>query len=242
MLMRIACLNVLLVLLATPGRAEDPDALWKIVSTQCLPNEQQNHQHAPCAAVDLAGGYAVLKDRDGDTQYLLIPTARVSGIESPEILAPDAPNYWADAWQQKPLVGERAHRELPRDAISLAVNSIDARSQNQLHIHIDCVRLDVQWALHEHAAAIGPQWSPFPVPLAGRDYLAMRIAQQDLGSTNPFKLLADGVPGARDDMGHYTLVVVGAPDGFVLLAGHATGVGDGGHGEDLQDHACALAH
>jgi CDP-diacylglycerol pyrophosphatase len=242
MLMRIACLAVLLALVATSGRAEDPDALWKIVSGQCIVNEQEHHSHAPCAALDLPGGYAVLKDRNGDTQYLLIPTMRVSGIESPDVLAPDAPNYWAAAWQQKQLVDERAHRELPRDAISLAINSIDARSQNQLHIHIDCVRPDVQAALREHAAEIGPQWAPFPVPLAGHDYLAMRVAQQDLGATNPFKLLADGVPDARDDMGHYTLVVVGTPEGFVLLADHATGIDDRGHGEDLQDHACAAAH
>jgi CDP-diacylglycerol pyrophosphatase len=242
MLMRLACLNVLLALLATPGRAADPDALWRIVSGQCVVDEQEHHSPAPCAAVDLAGGYAVLKDRDGDTQYLLIPTTRVSGIESPAILAPDAPNYWADAWQARKLVDERAHRELPRDAISLAINSIDARSQNQLHIHIDCVRLDVQAALREHAADIGPQWSRFPVPLAGHNYLAIRLTQAELGATNPFKLLADGMPGARDDMRDYTLVVVGTADGFVLLAGHATGIGDRGHGEELQDHTCAAAH
>ena len=35
MQMRLACLNVLLALLATPGRAEDPDVLWRIVSGQC---------------------------------------------------------------------------------------------------------------------------------------------------------------------------------------------------------------
>ena len=36
---------------------------------------------------------------------------------------------------------------MPRDDISLAVNSVYGRSQNQLHIHIDCVRSDVRNAL-----------------------------------------------------------------------------------------------
>ena len=242
MLMRIACLNVLLALLATPGRAEDPDALWRIVSGQCVPDQQQSESPKPCTLVDLAGRYVVLKDRTGDTQFLLMPTDRIRGIESPEILAPDAPNYWDDAWRARHYVDDRAHRDLPRDAISLAINSQSGRSQNQLHIHIDCVRRDVQAELRKHADAIGAQWSPFPVLLAGHDYIAMRLTHPELGATNPFVLLADGVPDARSDMGHYSLVVVGDTDGFILLAGHASGSADRGSGEELQDHACALAH
>jgi CDP-diacylglycerol pyrophosphatase len=48
-------------------------------------------------------------------------------------------------------------------------------------------------------------------------------------------------------MADETLVVVGAlfadgDAGFILLADHADPAsGDTGHGEDLQDHACALA-
>jgi CDP-diacylglycerol pyrophosphatase len=229
-------LIALLLVLTTPScSTANPNALWQIVDGQCVPDQQQNHAPTPCALVDLADRYAVLKDIVGDTQFLLIPTARVSGIEDPEILAPDAPNYWQAAWQARRFVDERAHRELPRDDISLAINSVDDRSQNQLHIHVDCVRADVQAALRERADAIGTGWAPFPVKLAGHDYMAMRIDHPDLTHANPFLLLADGIPGARADMGRYTLVVVGQPDGFVVLAGH-------GWGEGLQDHKCALAH
>jgi CDP-diacylglycerol pyrophosphatase len=225
----------LLVMAACRSSTADPNALWHIVGEQCVLDEQQNHSPKPCADVDLAGGYAVLKDIVGDTQFLLIPTTRVTGIESPEILAPGAPNYWEAAWQARRYVNERAHRDLPRDDISLAINAADRRSQNQLHIHVDCVRLDVQAALREHAGTIGASWTPFPVKLAGRDYMAMRIEQPNLSHANPFLLLADGVPGARADMGSYTLVVVGITSGFIVLAGH-------GWGEALQDHACAVAH
>ena len=72
--------------------------------------------------------------------------------------------------------------------------------------------------------------------------MAMRIDQPDLTHTNPFTLLADGIPGARADMAHYTLVLVGVADGFVLLAGRAAGITNRGSGEELQDHACAAAH
>jgi CDP-diacylglycerol pyrophosphatase len=232
---RSAAVAALFALLLPACHATDPNALWHIVGGQCVPDEARNHSPAPCAEVDLPGGYAVLKDIVGDTQFLLIPTTRVSGIESPEILAPSAPNYWQAAWQARHFVDQRAGRELPREDISLAINSVEDRSQNQLHIHIDCVRPDVQAALRQYGDTIGTRWTPFPVKLAGHDYTAIRIDQPDLARANPFLLLADGIPGARADMGRYTLVVVGQPDGFVLLAGH-------GWGEGLQDHACALAH
>ncbi len=239
--MRSACVALLLALFAARcAAAADPNALWHIVGEQCVPNEREYGLPKPCVEVDLAGGYAVLKDIVGETQFLLIPTTRVAGIESPEILAADAPNYWQAAWQARRYVEERAHRSLPRDAISLAINAMIARSQDQLHIHVDCVRLDVTAALRQHASAVGPHWAPLPMKLQGSDYLAMRIDQPELTKTNPFVLLADGVPGARRDMAYYTLVVMGDPTGFVLLAGHA-GTGNRGHGEDLQDHACAAA-
>jgi CDP-diacylglycerol pyrophosphatase len=184
----------------------------------------------------------VLKDRVGDTQFLLIPTARVAGIESPEILAPDSPNYVADAWRARSFVEQRAGRALPRDWMSLAVNSTAARSQNQLHIHIDCVRADVRQALSAHVGEIAPSWQPFPATLAGRHYRAMAVWDPDLDSVNAFRVLADGLP-AGAEMGAQTLVVVGITGadgrgGFALLAGRADPADpDSGHGEDLQDHA-----
>ena len=231
----------------TPVAFADPHALWDIVNGQCVPDQRMTGEPAPCALVDVDGGeprgYAVLKDLVGATQFLLIPTARIAGIESPEILAADAPNYFADAWRARSYVEQRAGRGLPRDWMSLAINSSAARSQNQLHIHIDCVRADVRDALAARAVDIGPTWAPLSVPLAGQSYRAMAVDGDEL-DVNPFRLLADGL-AAGDSMGAQTLVVVGSTGtdgrpGFVLLAGRADAATPGsGHGEDLQDHvAC----
>lgn len=241
MIMRAIFLCVLIVSLARHATA-DSDALWYIVNEQCVPNQQHFQSPKPCELVDLAAGYVVLKDRVGDTQFLVMPTARISGIESPEALAPDSPNYWEASWQARRYVDDRAHRALPRETISLAINSAYGRTQNQLHIHVDCTRLDVIAALREHADAIGPSWTKLPVKLSGHDYMAMRIDRPDLAGTNPLVLLADGIAGARADMASYTLVIAGTPTGFVLLAGRASGITNRGSGEELQDHACAAAH
>jgi CDP-diacylglycerol pyrophosphatase len=192
-------------------------------------------------------GYAVLKDLVGATQFLLIPTARIAGIESPALLAPAAPNYFENAWESRTYVDDVLGRALPRDDFSLAINSAYGRTQNQLHIHIDCVRADVRDALRGHEAAIGYRWAPLDIPLAGHRYMAVRVAGDQLSRTNPFKLLADGVAGAREDMGRHTLVVVGAVfsngrPGFIVLDDHAdAAIGDRASGEELQDHACAIA-
>jgi CDP-diacylglycerol pyrophosphatase len=238
-------LALLLAGVALTARAADPSALWHIVHDRCVPNQQALHDPAPCTQVDLEHGYAVLKDIVGDTQFLLIPTARVGGIEDKAILAPDAPNYWAAAWQARRYVDQRAGHALSRDDFALAINSTSGRSQDQLHIHIDCVRPDVRAALAQHQADIGPQWKEFPVPLAGHRYRAMRLPGPELGSTNPFRLLASGVP--QTEMGQHTLVLVGAtfpPDhpGFILLDDRADlAAGDRGSGETLEDHDCAVA-
>jgi CDP-diacylglycerol pyrophosphatase len=230
----------------TGSAAADPNALWEIVNDRCVPDQQQHGDPEPCADVDLGAGQqngtAVLKDLVGPTQFLLIPTGRITGIESPALLAPDAPNYFAAAWRARSFVDDRAGWTLPRDWISLAINSEDARTQDQLHIHVDCVRRDVHAALTRHAAEVGPTWAPFPVPLAGHRYSAIAVDGDDLDAVDPFQLVADGIPGARSDMGAQTIVVVGAyrPDGqpgFIVLADHVdVAAGDTAGGEALQDH------
>ena len=229
------------------GAATDPDILWKIVHGRCVVDETKFGHPAPCTVVDLAAGYAILKDIVGETQYLLIPTTRITGIESPEVLAPATPNYFADAWNETTLVDARLGKTLPRQDLSLAINAITGRTQDQFHIHMDCIRADVRDALASHAASVGRTWAPFPVPLAGTDYRATRIDGPALGA-DPFTLLADGEPGARATMGMHTLVLAGetfadGKPGFILLDNHADpAVGDMGNGEALQDHACHVGH
>jgi CDP-diacylglycerol pyrophosphatase len=233
-------------LCASPARAGDPDVLWKIVHDQCVPNQQQHQSAVPCLEVDLSGGvergHVVLKDLVGNTQFLVIPTARVTGIEDPALLAANAPNYWTPAWIARFYTFARARKELPRSAIGLAVNSVKARSQNQLHIHVDCVQPDLRRYLARRAGGMRERWADLGEPYHGHRYLAMRLDSRDLAGVEPFKLLAGGIPAARPHMGNWSLAVIGMPRGFVLLAGHVNpATNDPGSGEELLDHDCALA-
>jgi CDP-diacylglycerol pyrophosphatase len=239
----------LLSLWAWPALADGRATLWDIVHDQCLVTARNDPNPAPCSYVEtymgVAKGYAVLKDLVGDAQFLLIPTKRVPGIESPDIVASDAPNYWQAAWEARRYLNQKLQRSLPRNAIGMAVNSSAKRGQDQLHIHIDCVQPEVMKALAAHADDIGEKWHTIPFTLMGRHFVARQVNSPDLEDVNPFRLLYSSSAEAAADMAHETLIVIGATfnnrrEGFVLLSEKATTVKGSGHGEDLLDHACAV--
>jgi CDP-diacylglycerol pyrophosphatase len=240
----VAC--AALAALPATGRAADADALKRIVEGMCVPAMTTIGHPLPCRKVDLSRRYAVLKDINGRTQYLLIPTDPVAGIEAPSLLSDGARNYWQDAWEARMFVEEAAGRPIARDLIGLAINSAKGRSQNQLHIHVDCVRRDVVATLRRYQSAIGPDWRPLPFRLRGHRYLATRVEGANLGGVDPFRLLADKVPRARAAMGDQTLVVIGATfkngkPGFYVLDDYVgASLGDFASGEELLDHACAV--
>lgn len=229
-----------------PARAADSNALWHVVHDLCVTDMKLRREPSPCLAVNLPGGYAILKDIRGATQILLVPTARIAGIESPQLLEPGSPNYFDDAWKSRAFFERRARVSIPRDDIAMAINSRYARTQKQLHIHIDCVREDIRDVLKADEDGIGYRWAEVLGGVDQHRYKAMRVIGQDLGSRDPFKLLAEGDPAARADMGAETLVVIGetfagGQPGFIILAEHANMLSfDDASGENLLDHGCAV--
>jgi CDP-diacylglycerol pyrophosphatase len=81
------------------------------------------------------------------------------------------------------------------------------------------------------------------IDLRGRRYWARRLDSENLSDASPFRLLAEGVEGAKTEMGLWSILAAGADfdgkPGFILLADH-TELTAGGHAEDLQDHDCAI--
>ncbi|HTX50615.1 MAG TPA: CDP-diacylglycerol diphosphatase [Caulobacteraceae bacterium] len=223
------------------ARRVDSNALWRVVHNLCVPDEASNHSPTPCVAVDLAKGYAVLRDERGATQVLVIPTAKVTGIEDPAVLKPDAPNYWQDAWDARQYVEQSAHRPIPRDDIGLAINSLYGRSQNQLHIHVDCLDPYAKRELDAALGRLGPAWVD-RVHIRYRDYRALWIPEASLATTNLFRRAVEGDPAARRDMSRETLALLpetspSGARGFVLLEDRAS-IGYEGHAENLLDHKC----
>ncbi|HUI20519.1 MAG TPA: CDP-diacylglycerol diphosphatase [Methylocella sp.] len=207
--------------------AASRDGLWVVVHDICLPAYQEIGVAFPCAEVDIANGvdrgFAVLETPSSATHVLVVPTTRISGIESPELLSEDAPNYWEAAWGARHLVEEGAHRRLSRDNIGMAINSAATRSQDQLHIHVGCIAPPVAEFLRGHQEEIHEAWSPLSAPLVGHKFFAMKVDTESLAHVDPFKLLAHGLSTGKFAMGKQTLAVIGATfhggrAGFYLLA------------------------
>jgi CDP-diacylglycerol pyrophosphatase len=223
-------------------------ALWGIINTQCLPGERERHDPSPCAKASLDGGQAhgfvLLKDREGVAQFLLMPTARITGIEDPAVLAADAANYFDKAWGERQVVSQRLGRPLGRTGLSVAVNSVYGRSQDQLHLHIDCVDKDVAAALRPLALPHDAAWSAHRVTLKGHSYRVRWLADDALAADNPFRLLEQSFPRAGGEMGAWTIALIGAvgpggEPGFYLLADRVDpAAGDRASAEELQDHSC----
>ena len=84
---------------------------------------------------------------DGGAHYLLVPTQTMAGLDGNELLDPDLPNYFAEAWRVRDLLAKFVGYEVPRSAIGLVVNTAQARTYHQFHIHIECLRQDVSESL-----------------------------------------------------------------------------------------------
>jgi CDP-diacylglycerol pyrophosphatase len=226
-----------------PTLPTGPSALRLTVQNQCVLNWQKDHNPAPCVRVFLAdskdsgSGYAVIAAPGGGAHYLLVPTRTMAGIDSSELLDPDAPNYFAEAWRARGLLGTYAGNNVPRSAVGLVVGIARSRVQDQFHIHIECLQQDAFDALRLSADNFKDVWSPMVI--AGSTYQARRIVADGLDAFNLFELLATLNPDARHHLSDYTLIVAGmqfkSGPGFVVLTG------TGPSGEILLDSTCAVA-
>jgi len=250
--MRLPVFAAALCLLTASGSAlADRDALWKIIDAGCVPGSATGQMPPPCTRVEMPAGrdlgWAVMKDRRGVLQYLLLPTARISGVESPELLRADTPNFFAQAWQARDLLDQLNGSPLPRDAVSLTLNPVRRRSQDQFHIHISCIRPELQARLQAAEADIGPGWSALSGGWLSHSWLVRRVDGEKLDGVNPIADIAAHVPGAAGDMGGVGVGVVamtfkdGKP-GFVLMATRwdNSDATSGSAEHDIQDHDCAI--
>ncbi|MTD38179.1 CDP-diacylglycerol diphosphatase [Erwinia sp. CPCC 100877] len=240
---RLLLIIPLALLLAVAGYVHlvgQPDALRHIVLNQCLQGWRQQGVPVPCARITQDA--AVLKDRNGPLQYLLLPVIKINGIESPMLLDAATPNYFRLAWQARDLMSVKRGAPVPDEAIALTVNSRIGRTQNHLHIHISCLRPEIRERLNRSAIHVDARWQPLSESINGHRYLARRVSAGELNRQSPFRLLANGVPGARAHMGRYGLALALLPGGdFVLLATerhllrlHLAS------SEEIQDHECAI--
>ncbi|MET8006152.1 CDP-diacylglycerol diphosphatase [Nonomuraea glycinis] len=110
------------------GSTSSTDPLWVSM--------QRCHSNNSC--LQNGDDYVVMpgnNNASGYTNYILVPTQRINGIECPWICDSHAPNYWdaANYFATRPPTVVRA-------PVGLGINSQRARNFNQLHIHMATAR------------------------------------------------------------------------------------------------------
>ncbi len=220
----------------------NPDALWHIVSQQCVPHQQQQQNPSPCLAVDLDRGYTLFKDRNGPLHDVLIPADKVTGIEDPALGRQLLPHYFAQAWRHRSVLSDGLQQPIPDAFLSVAINSRYGRSQNQLHVHIACLRPEVFATLNRHSNDLTAQWQVLPTRLKGHTYSARTLTATDADTLDPLAVLREYVEAQGEAMSQYSLLMTPRADGsLVLLTTHLalTELNLGSAGE-LQDYRCDL--
>lgn len=214
--------------------------LWKFVSQQCVPDMEQHQRPNPCEKVDLSAGYVLFKDRVGPLQYLLMPVQRITGIESPLLQQPTTPNFFLLAWQQRHLLSEKHQAAIPDSQLAMTINSVSGRTQNQMHIHLSCLRSDIAHQINQPSQNFSDHWQT--LSLRSHPYLIRTLSPTQLAEASVFIRVAREIPGAENNMGDYGLALTTLQNGKLVLLAVKKDLlkANTGSAEELQDHSCKI--
>jgi len=232
---------------ATSAIGLDRLALWQVVRT-CVADFKLTGAALPCLEVDLSGG-----EERGDVvlrpplsnDLIVAPTREIVGIEDPLLQLAGAPNYFNAAWRARSFLKGEDGRPPEHDEIALVANSAVVRAQDQLHIHVGCLKTPARRMLAAAApnVPIG-KWVQIGAVVPHTMFWGMRIKRTDLSDIEPFRLAAEAIADKVIPRGDLTIAAAGVRvegnDQFLILASYAKApgawwpVGSG----DLLDRNC----
>jgi CDP-diacylglycerol pyrophosphatase len=213
-----------------------PDILLKIAAS-CAKNLKANNG---CRGRSPRRDYVILKDNSPckPKAYLLIPAQCVTGVEDNQVLTAPVVDFWRAAWiwSRKELPGVSVSR------LGVAVNSLAARGNDQLHFHLSCVDRRVSRTLQRNAARI-PEYSanvtPLHIKVGARNNSYEVVQVRGLaGNNSPFAIVNAMHGGEQSAMARQGIAVVAAKrkgEYYVLNTSEDEG---GGHAEEILDQSC----
>jgi len=219
------------------------DSLWKNVQERCLAPDTPTHPD--CVIVDRQRGFMLYKDMIGASHYLVIPVQPVSGVDDARVWSDRQHNAWAFGWSVRDTVARAVGNPLPDTLLGLAINARAARSQDQLHIHLDCISESARDFMT--SGGIDTRWRD--LQFRGKPVRARLIpSDEPVLPVDPFDVVKEDIgPGAEiADRGVF-LGYVRPPHGQEGQAGFVVvddpvnkASGANGHASDFLDRGCKL--
>ena len=231
------------MLAVTLAGCSSRELLRQVTTGLCAPNAQLTGLPTPCRQVVWKPGFAVLRAPGERQHFILVPLRPLRGLESPALWRPGQPNWFGLAWRQRWYLSAWGQAPVADERIALALNAPSGRSQDQLHVHLACLRPEVRKQLRDLAASLDEHWRVLPMALAGSRYQARRLSETQLLAADFFPALASQPPYPLPDP-RLSLAVVALPSRdasrqFLLLAGRAgSQPGDQGSAERLLAADC----
>lgn len=233
----------LLVLGMTLAGCSSRELLRQVTTGMCASNAWLTGQPAPCRQVVENPGFAVLRAPGEAQHFILVPLRPLRGLESPALWQPGQPNWFGLAWRQRWYLSAWGPAAVADDLVGLALNAPSGRSQDQLHVHLACLRPELRQQLWQLAPGMDDQWRALPMALAGSRYQVRRLSETQLLAADFFPALAADppypVPDPRLSLALVALPSRDASRHFLLLAGRAgSQPGDQGSAERLLAADC----
>lgn len=192
---------------AYAGNAED--SLRNSIAKSCLGKVVDKEK---CLMV--GQDFTIMKSLSSHFHYLFVPVNAISGIESAEFWTPGYPAWFQMAWRFRHIAAPWLGNGVAPEKLGIAINSQPRRTQNQLHIHINCIRKDILDEIN--AAQLSNTWLPLTLNAAGgHAYQAIKLP----GSNIPDDLLTTLYHSARvnKDPGDITLFAALSETGKAIV-------------------------
>ncbi|MFP3019468.1 MAG: CDP-diacylglycerol diphosphatase [Arsenophonus sp.] len=219
------------------------DKLWKTINQQCIPQFKTGILESPCIKVDEKQRYIIYKDRNGVLHNLLLPLDRISGIESSILQQKKTKNYFLLAWKNRKLFIKSEDKSFNEEFLSLAINSKYGRTQEQLHIHIACLKPEVFQIIKDNENYITNSWKPLKKKINNHQYIAIKIPFSNIDKISPFNYIKKYAAEQGDRISYYGLAMIlsNQKNEFILLANRIRlfDFNFGSAGE-IQDYQCKL--
>jgi CDP-diacylglycerol pyrophosphatase len=241
---RSMCLLFAFVVLMLSGNIShaDRNILWRKVNSGCIPGYISKNTYQPCSLVDMNKKNVIYKVDNDKYQYLLLPTDKVTGVEDDKLQRDGTPNYLYDAWLAKTFLTERLGKPIKERFISLTLNSKNARSQDQFHIHISCLSSGANEILSKiPESKMNSTWSKEQITIPPYSFYYRKVSLNELIHDNLFQSVSDKVKQEKGSLESTGVAMVNiTPNSFIMLVGIGTSA-NGVSAELIQDHECRLA-
>lgn len=153
---------LLVVASLVAGLAFQRMMLWAFVNV-CSVDQAWLGTPLPCLAIEDAGHglrVAVVRPPAARKHLLVVPLTRIEGLEDDSFSGETAAAIVTAAWRERARLVP-AGQAVPWTGFGLAINSLGKRTQDQLHVHVDCLTAEARAALGAAASAPRAGWSSF---------------------------------------------------------------------------------